>query len=311
VLPGDPAAKRAGQDPEGERQSAEYPRRPLPEAVLAVQERHDPVADDDTQPERRRIHHGQPVEPAVTQDALDRLLAPRAREIASPRAEKQDSDQGDRGGRDERCPPADRLLDLRNDREREAAARDPDAAIDPLRRSGSPDRSHVSAPGDEAEPGSDTGQRAHRDGECNRGRRQSDHVEEGDEGEAEETRAARTETIRRLSARDLHCQVGDEEGGGEEADGREAHAISVCDLLCDGADVRDVPAGRKPEGTRAYEGTPHPRAYAISPPARRIARSRSVSRRASGSEPNGVRAFSSDRSRPSGISHSCPSSVRL
>jgi hypothetical protein len=51
-----------------------------------------------------------------------------------------------------------------------------------------------------------------------------------------------------LSAWDLHCEMGDEEGGRQEADGPEADAVRARDHLRGGPNVRDVEADRGTEG---------------------------------------------------------------
>src|SRR5205085_8580675 len=109
---------------------------------------------------------------------------------------------------------------------------------------------------------------------------------------------------------DLHREVDDEERGREQPDRGKTDAVRARLVLRDRADVRDVPAARQTEGRRADERAPHARAYAIRPPASRIARSRLVNLVSSGAFPNAVSASSSSLPRSSGISHAWPSSVR-
>ena len=104
---------------------------------MTVEQRHDPVAKRDAQAERGGVEHRQAVQLPVAQDTgAEPFLArgPDAAFVRRRRGEQDEPEQRDRDGGSVRRPPAEEPLDLRDDREREAATREADPAEHALRR---------------------------------------------------------------------------------------------------------------------------------------------------------------------------------
>ena len=179
---------------EQQRERADRAGRALRDAAVPLQQLDDPVADDEAEAERGAVEHGEPVEPPVPQDPgrhVELALGPdaaRIRRRRSPAARARSGADDERGP--ERRAPPEPPVQLRDDRERESAAGEPDPAEEALRE-GRPARlAHVRAAGDEAQAGADPDQRPRRDRE-RRLRRDERQAVERDRDRRARARAAR------------------------------------------------------------------------------------------------------------------------
>ena len=127
-------------------------------AARAVQQRHDPVADDDGEPERRGVHRGSGSSRRSTTVGSPRATGARAGSRGAS------SDEHERRPR-RRSPPsrtAHATAPQRHEREREPAAGHAHRAVDSLRDRRADRRAHVLAARDERRGGADAGDEAHR-----------------------------------------------------------------------------------------------------------------------------------------------------
>src|SRR5206468_10054222 len=112
----------------------------LAETTVPVEQRHHPVADRDAETERGAVEDRQPVELPVEQDARPFLSArPGTPLVRRRRSEENKTDHGNRNRSRIRRAPAQEVLDLRDDCERDPAAREPGTPEEALCRRGAAD----------------------------------------------------------------------------------------------------------------------------------------------------------------------------
>ena len=154
----DPAPQRPRHDHEQQGESADGRRRAVAHVAVALEQLDDPVGQHDAEPVGGRVEDGEPIEASVARPRPPRaprgVARPRGRAArATSTAASTASDSASAVQYGARHPM--RLLELRHDREREAARGERDAAEHALRERRAAGLADQRAAGDEGEAGAD------------------------------------------------------------------------------------------------------------------------------------------------------------